>query len=51
MANISTTPPVFDGNNLEGTVKKLCEYSARLQEELQWILTQMEKNKAKEMKG
>jgi hypothetical protein len=43
MANISVTPPVYDRNDPEGTIKKLCEYSAKLQEELQWVLTQMEK--------
>lgn len=43
MANITTTPPNFDRNDVEGTVRKLCEYTARLQEELQWLLTQMEK--------
>lgn len=47
MANITTTPPGFDRNDMEGTVRKLCEYTARLQEELQWLLTQMEKKMQK----
>lgn len=46
MANISVHPPSYDRNDLEGTVRKLCDYSIKLQEELQWILTQMEKKGA-----
>lgn len=43
MAHITVTPPVYDGKDPEGTIRKLCEYNAKLQEELQWLLTQMEK--------
>ena len=47
MANITVTPPAFDRNDLEGTVKRLCDYNARLQEELQWLLTQVAKQNQK----
>lgn len=43
MAHITVTPPAYDKNDPEGTIRKLCEYNARLLEELQWLLTQMEK--------
>ena len=43
MAHITATPPVYDRTDPEGTIRKLCEYNAKLQEELQWMLTQMEK--------
>ena len=43
MANISVSPPTFDRNDVEGTVKKLCEYDAKLHEELSWLISQLEK--------
>ena len=43
MAKITVSPPPFNGSDLEGTVKKLCEYSTKLAEELQWALNQLEK--------
>lgn len=43
MANISVTPPQYDIRDPQGTIRKLCEYNVKLQEELQWLLTQMEK--------
>lgn len=47
MANITVSPPSFDHNDLEGTVKKLCDYNIKLQEELQFLLTQMAKQSQK----
>lgn len=43
MANITVTPPYFDPRDLEGTVKKLCDYNIKLQEELQFLLAQMDR--------
>lgn len=43
MAKITAQPPLFDKNDLEGTLKKMCEYSAKLNEELQFALSQLEK--------
>lgn len=40
---LSTKPPVFDRANVEGTVKNLCDYLIRLQEELDFTLEQMQK--------
>ena len=47
MANISVTPPGFDRNDPEGTLKRLCEYEAKLHEELSWLISQLEKKIAK----
>ena len=43
MAHITVTPPAYDKNNPEDTIRQLCDYNTKLQEELQWLLTQMEK--------
>lgn len=43
MANITVTPPVYDRTDPDKTLRQLCEYNAKLQEELQWCLTQLEK--------
>jgi hypothetical protein len=40
---LSTKPPAFDRANVEGTVKNLCDYLIRLQEELDFTLEQMQK--------
>ena len=43
--NISVHPPAFDRNDVEGTVKKLCDYNIKLQEELQFLLLQLAKQR------
>lgn len=43
MAKITAQPPAFDKNDLAGTLKKMCDYCAKLNEELQFALSQIEK--------
>lgn len=40
---LSTKPPVFDKNDVPGTVKKVCDYLIQLQEQLDFSLEQMQK--------
>lgn len=46
--HITVHPPGFDRNDMEGTVKKLCDYNIKLQEELQFLLDQLAKQKKEE---
>lgn len=41
--HITVHPPAFDRNDVEGTVKQLCDYNIKLQEEIQFLLTQLAK--------
>lgn len=43
MAKLTVTPPTFVKTDPEGTVKKLCDYNIKLQEQLQFSLTAIEK--------
>ena len=43
MTHITVTPPVYDKQDLEGTIKRLCDYNVMLNEQLQYCLTLMEK--------
>ena len=43
MAKITANPPTFNEDDLKGTLKKLCEYNVKLNEELQFALAQIEK--------
>lgn len=43
MAVLPTKPPAFDRNDVEGTVKKLCDYNIQLQEQLDFQLAQTNK--------
>lgn len=36
-------PPVFDKNDIPGTVKRICDYQIQLQEQLDFTLEQMQK--------
>lgn len=36
-------PPVFDKNDIPGTVKRICDYQIQLQEQLDFQLEQMQK--------
>lgn len=40
---LPTKPPVFDKNDVPGTVKKVCDYLIQLQEQLDFSLEQMQK--------
>lgn len=40
---LSTRPPVFDQNDVAGTMKKVCDYLQQLHEELDFTLKQIEK--------
>lgn len=40
---LSTKPPVFDQNDLAGTLKNICTYLQNLQEELDFTLKQLQK--------
>lgn len=38
------SPPAFDKNNVEGTVKALCAYTRNMHETLDFLLGQLEKD-------
>lgn len=40
---LPTKPPVFEENDVPGTVKKVCDYLIQLQEQLDFSLEQMQK--------
>lgn len=40
---LPTKPPVFDKNDVPGTVKKVCDYLIQLQEQLDFSLEQIQK--------
>ena len=40
---LPTKPPVFDRNDIPGTVKKTCDYLIQLQEQLDFALEQLQK--------
>lgn len=44
MAVLPTSPPVFDPGNLAGSVKALCNYVIALQENLNYVLGQLQKS-------
>ena len=41
---LPSSPPSFDRNDVNGTVKSLCNYTRNLQENLDFMLGQMKKN-------
>ncbi len=43
MAKISVNPPTFQKTDPEDTVKRLCDYNIKLQEQLQFSLTAIER--------
>lgn len=40
---LPTKPPVFDRNDVPGTVKRMCDYLIQLQEQLDFTLEQLQK--------
>lgn len=38
------SPPAFDKNNVDGTVKALCAYNRNMHETMDYLLGQMEKD-------
>ena len=43
MAGLPTKPPLFDGKDPTGTVRKICDYLNQMQEQLDFQLGQIQK--------
>ena len=41
--SLSTKPPAFDKSDLAGTLKNICTYLQNLQDELEFILKQLQR--------